>query len=585
MATINLDLGTTAASTESRSLLRVGQRIAFGAALLVCAAALFLKLGAPALFEPDEGRNAEKAREILLLDDWITPHENFLVVLDKPIFYYWLIAASYEAFGVSEWSARLPSALAGAGCVLLVFFFALRFFGFWEGLWASIVLATSLEFYVLARTVIFDMSLTLFITISLYSFFSVLHEDRTLPRRSWLGLMYVSLAIATLVKGPIGVALPGMVAFVYLLICGKFSMLRKLELHIGIPLFLLIVAPWYYEVERVNPGYLRYFLWEENFIRYFTPHFNRTEPWYYFFLVIGAGFLPWTLGIPQALRHAWHGRRNDTFLFLLAWTVLPFVFFSFSGAKLPHYILPIFPPLALLSGISLEQKLIASQTRRGWPLVLACLSLSFVVAGFFMAGASSHSLPPAAQRAFAEVSPLLRATALLLAIGVVALAGFTWSGRWKSQTSLFVCLSVVFIVYTDLLGTLLVGASIGRSTRGFAAKAAPYIQPDTQVVIYDTTLESLPFYLKISRPLWSIWSGEKASVLGSFYLAEKGAASAPGFDRALLTFDEFDREWATAPKDHFAVFIKRKNLPRLEQATAHAATIRVEHGSMLLVSN
>ena len=126
---------------------------------------------------------------------------------------------------------------------------------------------------------------------------------------------------------------------------------------------------------------------------------------------------------------------------------------------------------------------------------------------------------------------------------------------------------------------------MGRSTRDFAAKAAPYIQPDTQVVIYDTTLESLPFYLKISRPIWSVWSGEKASVFGSFYLAEKGAASAPGFDRALLTFDEFYREWAKAPKDHFAVFIKRKNLAHLEQQTAHAATIRVEHGSMLLVSN
>jgi len=585
VATINLDLGTTAASTESRSLFRVGHRIAFGAVLLVCVAALFLKLGAPALFEPDEGRNAEKAREILLLDDWITPHENFLVVLDKPIFYYWLIAASYEAFGVSEWSARLPSALAGAGCVLLVFFFALRFFGFWEGLWGSIVLATSLEFYILARTVIFDVTLTFFITLSLYSFFSALHEDRTLPRRSWLGLMYVSLAIATLVKGPIGVALPGMVVFVYLLICRKFSMLGKLDLHIGIPLFLLIVAPWYYEVERVNPGYLRYFLWEENFIRYLTPHFNRTEPWYYFFLVIGAGFLPWTLGIPEALRHAWRGRRNDTFLFLLAWTVLPFVFFSFSGAKLPHYILPIFPPLALLTGISVEHHLIASRTRRGWPLVLACLSLSFLVACFFIAGASSHSLPSAAQLAFAEISPLLHGTGLLLAIGGVALAVFTWSGRWKSQVPLFVGLSIVLILYMDLLGTILVGASISRSTRDLAAKAAPYIQPDTQVVVYDTTLESLPFYLKINRPLWSIWSGEKASVLGSFYLAERGAVSAPGFGRALLNFAEFNQEWAKAPKDHFAVFIRRKNLPRLEQATAHAATIRVEHDSMLLVSN
>ena len=585
MATINLDLGTTATSTESRSLFRLGHRIAFGAALLLCAAALFLKLGAPALFDPDEGRNAEKAREILLLDDWITPHENFLVVLDKPISYYWLIAASYETFGVSEWSARLPSALAGAGCVLLIFFFALRFFGPWEGLWGAVVLATTLEFYILARTVIFDMTLTFFITLSLFSFFSVLHEHKTWLRRSWLGLMYVSLAIATLVKGPIGVVLPGMVAFLYLLTCRKLSILSKLDLHIGIPLFLVIVAPWYYEVERFNPGYLRYFLWEENFIRYLTPHFNRTEPWYYFFLVIGAGFLPWTLVVPEALGHAWRGRGNDTFLFLLAWTVLPFVFFSFSGAKLPHYILPIFPPLALLTGISVEHNLITSRTRRGWPLVLACLSLCLLIAGFFIAGVSSHALPAAAQFAFAEISPLLRGTALLIVVGVAGLALFTWSGRWKSQLSVFVWLSIVLILYMDLLGTVLLGASMGRSTRDFAAKAAPYIQPDTQVVIYDTTLESLPFYLKISRPIWSVWSGGKASVFGSFYLAEKGAASAPGFDRALLTFDEFYREWAKAPKDHFAVFIKRKNLAHLEQQTAHAATIRVEHGSMLLVSN
>ena len=585
MATINLDLGAAASSTESRSLFRVGHRIAFGAALLVFAAALFLKLGAPALFEPDEGRNAEKAREILLLDDWITPHENFLVVLDKPISYYWLVAASYEAFGVSEWSARLPSALAGAGCVLLIFSFGLRFFGFWEGLWGGVVLGTSLEFYVLARTVIFDMTLTFFTTLSLYSFFSALQEEKILPRRSWLGLMYVSLAIATLVKGPIGVVLPGVVVFVYLLLCGKLSTLSKLDLHFGIPLFLLLVGPWYYEVERFNPGYLRYFFWEENFIRYFTAHFNRIEPWYYFFFVIAAGFLPWSLCIPGALRQAWRSRRNDTFLFLLGWTLLPFLFFSFSGAKLPHYILPIFPPLALLTGISLERNLSAPQTRCVWPLTLVCLSLCLLLAGVLIASSEAHFFPLSARFAFAELSPLLRAIALLISIGAAGLAVFTWTGRWKNPTLLFVGLSLVLILYMDLLGAVLVGASMGRSTRDLAAKAAPYIQQDTQVVIYDTTLESLPFYLKIRRPIWSIWSGEKASVFGSFYLAEKGALSAPGFGRALLTFDEFNQEWAKAPKDHFAVFIKRKNLAHLERETAHAATIRIEDDGMLLVSN
>ncbi|HEX5606260.1 MAG TPA: hypothetical protein VFY96_07080, partial [Candidatus Binatia bacterium] len=250
------------------------------------------------------------------------------------------------------------------------------------------------------------------------------------------------------------------------------------------------------------------------------------------------------------------------------------------------YILPMFPSLAILVGITLGRILTARQAERPSPLAMSCLSLCLLVAGFFAAGAFPHFFPPAAQFPFAEVSSLLRRTGLLIiAIGAAGLAVFTWSGRWKSRVSLFVSLSIVLILYADLLGTILVGASMRRSTRDLAAKAAPYIQPDTQVVIYDTTLESLPFYLKISRPIWGVWSGAKASVFGSVYLAEKAALSAPGFGRALLTFDEFKQEWAKAPKDHFAVFIKRKNLPRLEQAVGHAATIRVERDGMLLVSN
>jgi 4-amino-4-deoxy-L-arabinose transferase-like glycosyltransferase len=585
VATINASLGTLESSNEPRSLFRVGPAIALSAAVLVCAAALFLKLGAPAFFDPDEGRNAEKAREILLLDDWVTPHENFLVVLDKPIFYYWLVAASYKVFGISEWSARLPSALAGAGCILFVYFFARRFFGFWEALWSSLVLTTTVQFYILARTVIFDMTLTFFMTLALYSLFSALGEDNLLPRRLWLGLMYVSLAIATLVKGPIGVALPGMIGFFYLLVSRKLSSLSKLELYVGIPVFLAIVAPCYYEVERFNPGYLRYFFWEENFIRYLTPHFNRTEPWYYFFFVLAVGFLPWSLCIPQALGEAWRGRRDDAFLFLLGWTVIPFLFFSFSSAKLPHYILPMFPSLAMLVGTMLARNLAARRSQRPWPLVLACCSLCLLVAGFFVAGAFPHSIPAAAQSGFAALSSVLRVTAACMIIGAVALAIFVWTGRWESPVSPILGLSIMVILYLNLLGAILLGSSTARSTRALAAKAMPYITPNTQLVIYDTTLESLPFYLKIRRPIWGVWSGEKASVFGSFYRAEKGESTAPGFGRALLSFDEFHREWAQAPKNRFAVFIKRKNLARLDQATGHAATVLVEDRGILLVSN
>ncbi len=100
----------------------------------------------PVLFEPTEGRNAEIAREILLTHDWVTPHGDFVPVLDKPIFLHWLIALCYKLFGVSEWSARLPSALAGLGSVVLIYLFAREFLGLWEALWSSLILAAWLYF-------------------------------------------------------------------------------------------------------------------------------------------------------------------------------------------------------------------------------------------------------------------------------------------------------------------------------------------------------------------------------------------------------------------------------------------------------
>src|SRR5262247_3509192 len=113
--------------------------ILFAAATFI----LFYQLGTAALFERDEGRNAEKAREILLLRDWVTPHENFLPVLDKPMSFYWLVAFAYKIFGISEWSARLPTALFALGCLLLVYRFTRQWWGSWEAMWSVLILLTS----------------------------------------------------------------------------------------------------------------------------------------------------------------------------------------------------------------------------------------------------------------------------------------------------------------------------------------------------------------------------------------------------------------------------------------------------------
>ena len=571
-----------AGETVARYGLR--DRVFFGVLLLLCGVVLFGHLGASGLFEPDEGRNAEKAREILLLKDWVTPYQNFTVVLDKPIAYYWLVAASYKMFGVSEWAARLPSALAAAACVLLVFLFGRRFFGFWEALWSALVLLTSLEFYLFARLVIFDMALTLCISLSLVCFFWALHEDNTRLIRLLLFCMYSALGAGTLIKGPIGFLLPSMVILPYLIVTRQFSALRRLALPLGIVFFLLIVLPWYYEVGIRNPGYWRYFLWEENFLRYLTPHFNRGGKWYYFFMVVAIGFLPWTVCIPAAIRKSWRERKDEKILWLILWTIVPFTFFSFSSAKLPHYILPIFPPLALLTGIALVRQIDTAPVKRSRLLGLVCL-LVFLIVLFFEFGASwPQFLPHPAREEMATISPWVRTFGLMTSFVLLGLTILLWRLHWTAQTAY---LSVVlgFIAYIHFAGYFMEVGSINRSTRELVTRASSFLEPQAQIVLYDTSYESLPFYLKIDRPIWIVSSGKKTSIMGSFYLAEQGARYAPGFDKSLLTFAEFSAEWAKASKGHLLVFIKQKNLARLEQQVGSPAETLVAHNDLLLVTN
>jgi 4-amino-4-deoxy-L-arabinose transferase-like glycosyltransferase len=578
-------ISSTSDTVEGRATSYLDRRVAIAALMLVCAVALFGHLGAPPLFEPDEGRNAEKAREILLLNDWVTPHQNFLVVLDKPISYYWFVAASYKIFGVSEWSARLPSALAALGCVYFLFLFARRFFGFWPGVWAGLVLATSLEFYLLARTVIFDMTLTFFITLALYCFFAALEEQARWRRKTILYFMYCASAAATLVKGPIGVVLPGLVILLYLIFSRKLDVLRTLELPFGIVLFLTIVVPWYYLVETRNPGYLNYFLWEENIARYLTPHFDRRGAWYYFLVVAAVGFFPWTLSIPAAFKQAWRKRRDDAGLFLILWAITPLIFFSFSSTKLPHYILPIFPPLALLTGLAIDYDLAAHEPKPCRLLALSTFVLCLFMIAFILAMWSWQGSPVAAREAITHLPARLTLWSIVGILVFGSLAFSTMTGQWQTHKRLVVGFALGLFVYLHLVTEVMADSLMHRSARDLVKQASTVIDPSAQLVIYDTNLEGLPFYFRTTRPIWVVWSGAKHSVMGSFYLAEQGARPAPGHVRILLTFEEFDKEWVNSPKGQLAVFIKKKNVSRLEKSLSSTAKLILEYEDLVIVTN
>jgi 4-amino-4-deoxy-L-arabinose transferase-like glycosyltransferase len=552
---------------------------------LVCLIVLLSNLGAGALFEPDEGRNAEKAREILLLNDWVTPYQNFLPTLDKPIGYYWLVALSFKLFGLSEWSARLPSVLAALGCIFLVYRFARLQWGLREALWSCLVLLTSIEFFVLSRLVIFDMALTFFITLALFLFYRAAWGGGDGRSQKFYGLaMYVAMGAGSLVKGPVALVVPGMVIFCYLFFTRRWFLLRRMNPFLGALLYFAVVAPWYLWVETRNPGYLQYFLWEEHFVRYLTPHFGRTKSWYYFFVVLAVGFLPWSLLIPFTVRNLWKRTFDDTNLFLLLWVLLPFAFFSASHSKLPHYILPIYPALALLTGRSLALEFNDTPGRQWWVLYLPwILTIGSIV--YLLVGAAWPQLLPNQIRAAVTQKVTwigLYGTAICFVFAVF-IAG-NLRQIWKDQGAAYVCTTIGLALFWVVVGQVMTGASFHRASKSLAARIAPLIGAEDRLVFYDTYVEGIPFYLRTDTPIWLVHARKKGEVMGSYYVAEKHPNPAPGCGQVIFTFEEFVEQWKKNERP-LKVLIKEKNFLRLSTQLGVSPKLLTKLDEYLLVTN
>jgi 4-amino-4-deoxy-L-arabinose transferase-like glycosyltransferase len=525
---------------------------------------LFYRLGGPALFEPDEGRNAEKAREILLLNDWITPHENFHPVLDKPIFFYGLIALSYKLFGVSEWAARLPSTLAAFGCLLVVYFFVRRWWGEWEARWSVLTLVTSAGFFIFSRIVIFDMTLTACITLALWAFYQATQESESTAGWGTCAILYIALAVATLTKGLVGLVVPGMIFFFYLLLSKSWRVLGRIRLLPGAVLFLLIVTPWYVLAEMHNPGYLRYYLWEEHFGRFATMKFDRFSPWYFYLYVVPLGLLPWTFLLPVMVQNYWRRRLDDRTLWLILWAVLPILFFSFSKAKLPHYILPSFPALAILIGVALSRALSESQDLCRFGFTAGWVTLSSLFFYSIAGVMRPEILPEIARGRFASITILLW-TSAVISLGLVYLTGKR--ARWAKLNPRYVFFSqgVGLLFFVVTLAEMMVLIAPARSAKAIAGKALPLLSPTTQMVSYDTYAEGLPFYLKTEKPFWVVThSNKKRTFLGNFYAITGQPEPISRWGKALFSFEEFREIWQNSDTP-MVILVKEKNLRGLEQ--------------------
>jgi len=327
---------------------------------LLCLGLFGFRLGSSHLPNPDESRYAEIPREMLATGDWVTPRLNGVNYFEKPPLVYWMVATSQNLFGYNEWAARAVPALFALGGVLLTYAAARRLHGRAAGLAAGLVLATALLYFALARILLLDMAVSVLMSAALFCFILGVNEPAG-SRRRWLFYgLYASMALATLTKGLIGFLVTGAVMFTWLLVFNQWRRLRPFYLPTGALLFLALAAPWHVLAAMRNETWAhRYFVYE-HWERFTSPAASRPGPWWYFIPIMLAGLFPWTgflwPALRDSLRGGWAARReNANSWFFATWAAFIFLFFSKSHSKLATYILPIFPPLALLIGAWLAQ--------------------------------------------------------------------------------------------------------------------------------------------------------------------------------------------------------------------------------------
>jgi 4-amino-4-deoxy-L-arabinose transferase-like glycosyltransferase len=443
-----------------------------------------LGLGSPALYDPHESLYAEIAREMVGSGDWLTPHLNGTRYLDKPPLFYWLIALCYKAFGVSEFSARLPVALAGLGGIMLTYAIGRYYFAGDTGFLAGLVLTTSMGYFVFSRQLLPDMVFAFFTTLSITGLLHAVADDR--QHRWWAVLASGSLALAVLTKGMLGL-FPLVIVAGYVLWLGKWHALRALVNLRGVVLFTALTVPWHVWIAWQNKGYFWHYFANEQFLRFLGqrhPVDYISLPLPVFFLVLFLWLLPWSpylaLAIPQMRPRLGKplDRAAEGYLLLLLWTGMVLFFFAMSRARLPQYSLPAMPALALLIGRSLDDRFSGRISNSTGLLIATAASLLLPAVAFLL-------LPPYLNQ-YHQVGLTERAATLirlvfgLMACGSgVALWGFARQ-RWSIG---LMSLTVGMVAAFFFTHQVLVQLEPFRSSKGAATLIAAQPEQGEHIVL------------------------------------------------------------------------------------------------------
>ncbi|MGO9453096.1 MAG: glycosyltransferase family 39 protein [Candidatus Binataceae bacterium] len=554
------------ASTEAP----VAAGIAYGALEVAAASALgavifFFNLWHYGLWEPDEARYAEIAREMISGGSLLVPHLNYVIYVEKPPLLYWLTAFSFHAFGVNEFAARFFVAIFGVIGVAATACFAARAFGKRHALMAGAILATTPLYAVMAQVLTTDMILAALVTIANFALFLHWREGGR-----WCWIAYLAIALGVLTKGPVAIALPALAMLAFLYWEGDLrGAVNRFRVIGGLALIAEVTAPWFLIMIARVPGYFDFYFIGEHLRRAFESSYSHGEPFYFYVPVLAAGLLPWSMLVPFLTwrRLAPNPARRFCVLSALTSTVA----FSCSSAKLIPYVLPAVPPLAVLIADGL----------------IACAFLHRV---------RGETIPAPDSRILAESGPLLGilgAAALLVAIfapsfrspypmyvrpalfavgGVLVAGGALTVGAFFAHRNTAGLSALVFTIALTLIAAswARIEAEPLRSYADLAQEVA-LRAPDATVICYHRYVQALPFYTR-----------KRIVLVGARTELAFGAALAPDRDQYFLKNDaDLMRLW-NSPGQKVLV-LDEPDLARLKDQLGDFSVIGSEYRKQAIV--
>lgn len=471
--------------------------LAVSVLLVFCALLFFFKLGGMALTDPDETFYAQSAKEMLNRAEWHTPYLYGEPQFEKPIMIYWLIEASYKFFGVNETSARLPSAVMALLGIIGMYLLGKLLFDAMTGFISALILATNVEYVILSRACITDMTLTVFMLFGILFFFYGYIKDK--------GYFYLlasaMFGLAVLTKGPIAIILPAVVFVLFLVFAGGgIAKLKKIPFGPAFLVFVLVAGPWYLIAYKLHgKEFIDAFFGFQNVTRFMQSEHKIGSQVYYNIPVILAGFFPWSVFLPLGLWHlfkkgqgSWGkgqaGRIGP--LFIVVWFLVFFLFFTASSTKLPTYVFPCFISLALIVGVLWSDFL--KKEKKARSLDIGMKISYYLLAIGVLAGAIGVSLYLKYHEDMPEMLFGAAVSGVVLVLGFGIATFYFLKKRYAGTFLLIVASLAVFLVPLDLL--VLPQVERYETSKDVAQRLKLLMKPGEELGAQSNYLPGLAFY-------------------------------------------------------------------------------------------